>query len=294
MNQINNPVNQNDTVFSMFNNVIGHPDNSELSDYDKQLYITSCGNSTPKSYESTAIRKNGRPDYHIIYVKTGSLSVVCGKNNTDFILKDGDIMFIPFMEPHQYTYKIGGSYYWLHFKGTQVENLIKDLSLEKTTKIHAKNSYIEQIFKRILHCSIGQKPLYHKKLSCTLLELLTYVSESSNPVKNEDNNFDSIISLFHYPENSSMTVNDYARLCNLSKSRFIKKFKKATGYTPNALKTKYLIENIKWQLENTSIPISNIPLIYNFSTPSYFYTLFKKHTGQTPSEYREAFISKNM
>lgn len=41
-------------------------------------------------------------------------------------------------------------------------------------------------------------------------------------------------------------------------------------------------------LDNTSLPIHIIATSCGFETPKYFYRVFKKHTGMTPTEYREA------
>jgi len=287
-------ISSENAIFSALDNVISHPNNSNLSEFDRQLYVVSCGNTSVEVADANSNRPNGRADYHILYVKSGKIHMTYGKNQKHITLNNGDSIFLNYMEPHSYTYKAlkGCSYYWLHFNGLNAQNLLNDLSLTATTKIHTKDLHIEMLFKKIMQTTIKMKPFYHKKLLCILIELLTYLSKACHTEaysKNEDN-FDEIITLFNYPENASMTIDEYAQLCNLSKSRFIKNFKKATGYTPNALKTQCIIENIKWILKNTSTPISNIPIMYHFSTPSYFYTFFKKNTGLTPSQYRQSVL----
>lgn len=279
-------------IFPSLNNVISHPSNSNLSEFDRQLYVVSCGNTSVEVADAMSNRPNGRADYHILYVKSGKIHVTYGKIPKRITLNNGEAIFLNYMEPHSYIYKAlkGCSYYWLHFNGSNAQNLLNDLSLSATTKIHAKDSHMEILFNKIIQTSIKMKPFYHKKLLCSLIELLTYTSKAchTEEYSKHEANFDEIITLFHYPENASMTIDEYAQLCNLSKSRFIKNFKKETGYTPNALKTQCIIENIKWILKNTSTPISNIPIMYHFSTPSYFYTFFKKNTGMTPSQYRQS------
>lgn len=279
-------------IFSSLKNIATHPNNSNLSEFDRQLYVVSCGSISVENLEPTSNRPNGRADYHILYVKSGKIQVTYGNSQKHVTLNNGDVFFLNYMEPHSYTYKAlpGCSYYWLHFKGCNAQNFLNDISLTATTKTHTKDSHIEMLFKKIINTTIRMKPFYHKKLLCTLVEMLTYISKICRTelyTKNKDT-FGEIIAMFHHPENASITINEYAQLCNLSKSRFIKNFKKATGYTPNELKTQCMIENIKWVLKNTSIPISNISTMYSFSTPSYFYTFFKKNTGLTPSEYRQS------
>ena len=41
-----------------------------------------------------------------------------------------------------------------------------------------------------------------------------------------------------------------------------------------------------YYLEKSKIPISQIANMLSFSEGKYFSTVFKKHTGQTPREYR--------
>ena len=46
------------------------------------------------------------------------------------------------------------------------------------------------------------------------------------------------------------------------------------------------MEAAKSTLKNTDIPASEIASLVGYEDPRYFYKVFKKYTGLTPTEYR--------
>ncbi|RJW55721.1 helix-turn-helix domain-containing protein, partial [Lachnospiraceae bacterium OM02-3] len=46
------------------------------------------------------------------------------------------------------------------------------------------------------------------------------------------------------------------------------------------------MEAAKSTLRNTDIPASEIAALVGYEDPRYFYKVFKKYTGLTPTEYR--------
>ncbi|PLR96538.1 helix-turn-helix transcriptional regulator [Bacillus sp. T33-2] len=65
------------------------------------------------------------------------------------------------------------------------------------------------------------------------------------------------------------------------------KFKKETGVSLTSFINKRRIEESKYFLMHTETSISDIALLFKFCNQSYYTSLFKKHNGVTPREYRE-------
>lgn len=84
-----------------------------------------------------------------------------------------------------------------------------------------------------------------------------------------------------------ISVENLARMCNLSPSRFYYLFKQETDDSPIVYKNKLAIENcIQELLYNKEISIKELSIKYGFGNPIYFERLFKKMLNKTPSQYR--------
>ncbi|MFC6315403.1 response regulator [Lapidilactobacillus achengensis] len=63
-------------------------------------------------------------------------------------------------------------------------------------------------------------------------------------------------------------------------------FKQETGQTFSRFLNHYRIEQSKYLLRNTSESVSEIGMAVGYSTPNYFFRMFKQETDQSPKEYR--------
>lgn len=88
----------------------------------------------------------------------------------------------------------------------------------------------------------------------------------------------------HLLEN--LTIEKAAEFCGLSLSRFKAKFKQQLGITPHAYITALKIDTAKILLKNPQYSITDIAFQLNFSSSHHFSSAFKKHTGYTPTYFR--------
>ncbi len=100
---------------------------------------------------------------------------------------------------------------------------------------------------------------------------------------------DQLKYLIHYVNNnytSELTLEYLAEFFGFSKYHLCRIFKKYTGYTINNYITLLRIERAKDLLKTTSLPANKICVMVGIEDTNYFYRLFKKHTGQSPNEFR--------
>lgn len=88
-----------------------------------------------------------------------------------------------------------------------------------------------------------------------------------------------------------LTVEHCARQINMSGGHFANQFKKITGTTFNQFVTSERIERAK-RLLIENYQVQEIALSLGYEHRRYFSEVFKKHTGQTPSEFKEAYIGQ--
>ncbi len=102
----------------------------------------------------------------------------------------------------------------------------------------------------------------------------------------------AILALQHWLEahsNDGITVKGMAGRTHLSDRTFLRRFKAATGYTPNAYVQNLRIEKARGLLERTRIPVNEVGWNVGYGDPSAFSRLFKAITGLSAGEYRKRF-----
>ncbi len=95
------------------------------------------------------------------------------------------------------------------------------------------------------------------------------------------------ISFIHDYLLHDLTLDMIAEHCYVSPSYLSHLFKKEVGISVVQFINQKRIEESKYFLLQTPIPISDIATLFQFCNQSYYTSLFKKHTGKTPKEYRE-------
>ncbi len=89
----------------------------------------------------------------------------------------------------------------------------------------------------------------------------------------------------HYLTTSS--VADYATLLHVSANHLIETVKRTMGQPAGKIIHERLMLEAKRLLRYSDSPVAEIATYLNFEDPSYFSRFFKKHTGFSPSEFRE-------
>ncbi len=102
----------------------------------------------------------------------------------------------------------------------------------------------------------------------------------------------AILALQHWLEahvDTDITVETMAARTHLSSRTFLRRFKAATGFTPNAYLQNLRIEKARDLLERTRMPVSEIGWSVGYHDASAFSRLFRNTTGLTAGEYRKRF-----
>ena len=89
----------------------------------------------------------------------------------------------------------------------------------------------------------------------------------------------------HYLTTTS--VADYAAMLHVTANHLIETVRRCVGIPPGKLIHERLLLEAKRLLRYSDLPVADIADQLNFEDPSYFSRFFKKHTGFSPSEFRE-------
>ena len=149
------------------------------------------------------------------------------------------------------------------------------------------NILLEEIRKKAANYETVCQNLLEVIMICMLRNNNLSIVQSSNALLNREctqikNYLDA-----NYAEN--ITLDMLASLSHMNKYYLVHAFTKCIGISPITYLLQKRIQEGKSLLESTSYSISQISAALGFSSQSYFSQTFKKATGKTPVQYRNAF-----
>ena len=132
---------------------------------------------------------------------------------------------------------------------------------------------------------------YHISIFHWLLGVmnLNYIEKDSTQQTSYPSWLNNFLAQLESPEVFCLPMSNIYALSIYSQSRFIHLFTKYTGQSPVQYITDLKIKYAKTLLLKTNFSVLDISNKLNYSSLSYFITLFKRHTSFTPSEFRKKF-----
>ena len=86
-----------------------------------------------------------------------------------------------------------------------------------------------------------------------------------------------------------VSIDTLAGIAGMGSRNFIRRFKAATGRLPGAYIQMLRVSAAKELLEHGAVSIQNVSSKIGYEDVAFFRSLFKRHTGMTPAEYRKRF-----
>lgn len=273
------------------NMIYGKNANNSNFSSDKYLYINNCGYFENMTKMNVS-RKDGRVDYQLIYVKSGSITAFTQKG--EITLSSGDVMLYRPNVPQHYSITDTTTFFWIHFSGTEAERL---LSFFKNDLYSVGELYEFEKLCKSLYIDYNITNRYNEMIyEGRLISLFGELSTRINGVNVKDmRNFSKIQrALMSINENyrSCPSNDELAKLCNMSRYYFIKVFKETVGVTPQKYRTSLIISKSKQLLENTDHNVNEIAQLMGFDDAMYFSRLFKRSVGVSPTDHRKATINR--
>lgn len=99
---------------------------------------------------------------------------------------------------------------------------------------------------------------------------------------------DKFVSMVEKEVRSFCSVDYYADCLCVTVRHLSKIIKQTMGYTAKQWIDNYAILEMKVALQSATLSVQEVAWMFHFPDPSTFSRYFKKHTGYSPSEYREA------
>ena len=277
-----------------------NPENSERVS-DKYLQINSVGRTLEELRDAEFNYPNGRVDYCIKYYIQGSDSYDFGDGiqeiqaGTALVIKPG----VPYNS--KMRRESNADHWWIHFCGSAVEGILKELGLEDKryiqTGIHQE---IIDIFEDIYRELLYRAPGYESAVNAEIIHLLTEIARKSDCLfkihpREEctvigtmwDTRIMAAIQEIHINNEQYFSTEQLAEICHLSKYHFCRLFQQTVGQTPHQYMLDVKIDKAKKMLLQTDMSVGDIAEALGFNDVTVFRRAFIRNMGCVPSDFRK-------
>ena len=260
--------------------------------YYGNIRVNACGSEFLHLRDYNTIREEGRVDYLFNYITDG-VGYYEANGKTKKFSKGDLLIYPPNVRQHYFFNKEDQTKtFWCHFSGKYSEMLNITTSTEPIL-ISIKNvSSFESAFKRLVNAFYLREPFFEKTCEGYLTVLITLVARELNFTESKasainNKRLEQVLNEMHTNFSSAIDINYYAKICNLSKTRFLHIFKERLGVSPYHYQIEIRIARAVELLESSDISISECARRVGFNDVSYFCRIFKKITGKTPSYFKK-------
>lgn len=240
-----------------------------------------------------SMRRERHDDYLILYCEDGVGQVEVGGFRG--VVRRGDVLILPRGLAHEYRADQSQPWtiYWCHFQGTLAGAFLDHIGLETQVPFIrgiATPSLLSS-FKSLLSITkTGYSKTAFVHASNQLRQLLTLVARLRRKQSGIEKNGDYALVRNFMADNldQTITLDQLASMCNLSKYHFSRRYKALTGYSPLQHFAHLKIEHACFLLDGSAMNVAEVAYQLGYEDPLYFSRIFKKITGLSPANYRNS------
>ncbi len=139
-----------------------------------------------------------------------------------------------------------------------------------------------------VHLAPADAPrMYRETLLCALAaHLAAHGSRDRKPAPVRDARLARVVEYLHAHVGADLSLEQLAAVAAMSPFHFARSFRRAYGMPPHRFLVSLRIERAKILLATTSLAVAEIAARVGYADPARFRTVFRRHTGVTPSAFR--------
>ncbi len=252
---------------------------------DRYFEVNNYGGMSDLTRDLTTRRPSGRPDYQMIYVKSGK--VIYDDGGEQKSLFPGELLlFRPYeAQIYRYVKTEKCEYMWFHFSGTGCEELLSDLFGEGRV-IQIGNAHeIDEAMADMRIRAIGDGALSKEYACGRMLVLFALLKQRG---AHRDPAMENVLMQIHAERFSEGSNGVYAEIAGMSEAQFLRRFMAYVGTTPHRYKARYLLRQAAELLRDTEMNVGEIADAIGIEDGLYFSRIFKKEYGVSPTDYRNS------
>lgn len=282
----------------------------KLNIYDMSPAVLHCSYFPYSSFKKgTRLGQRFVYDYEIEYISEGKGDGYIIIDHKEYQVREGDVVFrrpgttaegvMPYsgytlcFDPSGKT-QIGPEEYW-NFKYKKfLQGYSNEVLDGIPTLFHSSSERLLSLFQNSYHEFINPgitSPLIQKSnmlriLNQLFIDINTEFSSSSLRSSAYYSRLKRVIEYISFNYDRPLTLNELAKLAELSPNYFHTVFTQAVGKTLNEFITEIRINKAKELLLNTNLKISVIAEKCGFDNTSYFSSVFRKISKKSPSNFK--------
>lgn len=258
------------------------------------IYLTTCGiqNCVGRHY----FGPGKRDEYILHFVSDGK--GIFKFNGKEYELTRGDVFLV---KPDTEVYyeadeNTPWSYMWVGFNGIKASSYLASAGLEGDNVISkCENtpiifSFVQQMI-MYRHLTLANE----LRRESALLQIFSVLMEEYKHTLPKEERYDypyqiyvdQAVDYIEHNYRSNIKINDLASYIGIDRSYLTNIFKSVMNLSPQEYLMHYRMEQSMSMLKNTDKKIGEIAINVGYGDQLTFSKMFKKHTGVSPSEYRD-------
>jgi AraC-like DNA-binding protein len=233
-------------------------------------------------------------EYQILYISRGE-GYFESENTNIRKIKAGDvfILFPNIWHRFKPDESIGWDEYWVEFDGDFIEHFRSNEFLNPNNPVVSVGllDALADDFMQIINLINEERPGFQYIASGILLHILGQILAAKKYQLFEGKKIEIQIKeaklIIHENMHTTICQKDISNQIGMGYSLYRKKFKEYTGISPTQYQINLKVNKAKDLLITTNGTLKEIAENIGFDSPDYFFRLFKKKTGFTPSEFRD-------
>ena len=269
-------------------------EHEDIVNNETDLLITAVGYYRVHTTEWVETKRpNGRGDYQLLYITEGDVEFFFdGKRQilskgAMVLFRPGDVqLYNMYAEDKPETY-------WVHFTGSKVGEFLERFSAltGETCFFAGMSTDYQGVYRQMIRELQLQREGYAEMLQADLKRLFLLLQRHLIESKTTKSEILDIVEraaqYFNEHYNEPISIEEYAARNLMTPAWFIRNFKTVMKVSPMQHIIRQRIFNAKILLTSTDHNISEVAFAVGYDNPLYFSRLFRKYTGQSPTEYRK-------
>ncbi|WP_106831833.1 AraC family transcriptional regulator [Parabacteroides pacaensis] len=235
-------------------------------------------------------------NYQLIYISSGQ-GICYLQPDEPLKIESGNMLIIPPYTWHSYSpdRKTGWHEYWIGMRGDTIEKRFHNGFISPSQKVF-KIGFREEIIEYYRHAqniAMEEKPGYQQVLSGLanmIFSLALYYDANRSLISDRNVQLvEQARTILRENYLTNITPQQVAERMNTGYSLLRKIFKEYTDISLLQYLIELKLQTARTLLINSSKSIKEIAFYLNYEDALYFSTLFKKHVGCSPSEFRKMY-----
>ena len=235
-------------------------------------------------------------EYQLLYVTQGKGTFRSAAGPSEGVtVEKGTMILLRPGELHSYCpdTSTGWTEYYIGFEGGAFDRLIDRLGLGKGQQVWpiGLHSELAQLYRRAIEIAADNKTVPQPLLAGIvqhMIGLLNYLlrNRTGHATDLLEQSVEKAKIIMDERVSGEIDLYDLASELDLSYSWFRKTFKEYTGHSPARYFQLLKLQRAQRLLSDTELSIKEIAYSLGYKSTEHFFSIFKKHTGCTPTAYR--------